>query len=143
MIPASCEVVGDVYFSGELDVSGKIRGNLVAQEGADAKLILRQTGLVEGNIRAPQMVVGGQVVGDIHVLQHVELVTGAQIRGDVYYNLIKMATGARVDGSLVHVPADSVAPTQLLTRTPATDEEAGIEPVAEAGDDAVVGSDDG
>ena len=32
----------------------------------------------------------------------IELATNAKVNGDVYYNLIEMAMGAAVNGSLVH-----------------------------------------
>jgi cytoskeletal protein CcmA (bactofilin family) len=43
------------------------------------------------------------VFGDIHSDKHVELASKAEVAGDVYYNLIEMVMGSRVDGNLVHV----------------------------------------
>jgi cytoskeletal protein CcmA (bactofilin family) len=53
------------------------------------------------------------VTGDVHAVEHVELAPQARIRGDVYYNLIEMAIGAEVNGSLVHTANGSQSPLSL------------------------------
>jgi cytoskeletal protein CcmA (bactofilin family) len=50
----------------------------------------------------------GQVTGDVRSAERIELAAKAKVDGDVYYNLIEMAMGAAVNGSLVHnVETDS------------------------------------
>ena len=62
-----------------------------------------EKGRVVGEIRAPSVVVNGKVYGDIHSDKHVELAAKAEVKGNVYYNLIEMVMGSKVDGNLVHV----------------------------------------
>ena len=47
----------------------------------------------------------GKVVGDIYCTERLELAEHAEIDGDVYYNLIEMAVGCRLNGGLRHVSA--------------------------------------
>lgn len=102
LVSSRTTVEGDVHFSGGLHVDGTIRGRVVAEEGGDAVLRLSEVGSVEGDIVAPHVIVNGTVHGDVYASTHLELAEKASIHGNVYYNLIEMAMGASVNGSLVH-----------------------------------------
>ena len=104
LIANNCELSGDVHFSDQLLVNGVIKGNVYAQEGSRGVVTVSEKGRVKGEIRAPKVIVNGKVYGDIHSDKHVELAARAEIKGNVYYNLIEMVMGSRVDGNLVHVP---------------------------------------
>jgi cytoskeletal protein CcmA (bactofilin family) len=93
---------GDLIFSGGLHVDGKIIGNVVAEEGSNSMLVLSDHGSIEGELRVPYVVLNGEVIGDIYAAERVELSSRAQVKGNVYYNLLEMAMGAEVNGNLVH-----------------------------------------
>lgn len=80
-----------------------MRGNVIAEGEGRSVLILSEHGHIEGEVRVPQVVLNGTVVGDVHASERVELASKARVTGDVHYNLIEMAIGAEVNGSLVHV----------------------------------------
>ena len=103
LIANNCELEGDVHFSDELMVNGVIKGNVYAEEGSKAIVRVSEKGRVKGEIRAPRVIVNGKVYGDIYSDNHVELAARAEIKGNVYYNMIEMVMGSRVDGNLVHV----------------------------------------
>lgn len=109
LIANNCEVVGDVYFSDQLLVNGIIKGNIYAREGSKAAVTVSKNGIVRGEIRVPNIVINGQVIGDIHSDKHIELAVNAQIKGNVHYSLIEMVMGSRVDGKLVHVCDDAAS----------------------------------
>jgi len=102
LIANNCELSGDVHFSDELQVNGTIKGNIFGVEGSKAVIVISEKGRVKGDIRVPNVIVNGKVYGDIHSDKHIELAAKAEIVGDVYYHLIEMVMGSRVDGSLVH-----------------------------------------
>lgn len=102
LISSNTVVEGDVHFSGGLHVDGRIRGNVVAGEGSDAILRVSEVGEIQGDIIAPHVIINGCVRGDVHSSGHLELADKASIQGTVYYNLVEMAIGASVNGSLVH-----------------------------------------
>ena len=76
-------------------------------------LTLSESGIVEGEVRVPNIVLNGTVIGDVHAKQHIELASNARITGNVYYSLLEMAMGAEVNGNLVHVAEDLEVPLQL------------------------------
>lgn len=107
------EIKGNLVFTGGLHVDGKIVGNVVAEEGSTAILILSEFGRIEGEIKVPNMVLNGEVIGDVHGSGRVELAPKSRIRGNVYYNLIEMAIGAEINGGIVHQSPD-IRPQRAL-----------------------------
>ena len=95
-------VLGDLKFTGGLHVEGVIKGNVFSENDGISMLQLSEHGRIEGEVRVPYVVLNGEVRGDVHSGAHIELLSKAQITGNVYYNLIEMAIGAEVNGKLVH-----------------------------------------
>lgn len=104
---------GDLVFTGGLHVDGTINGNVVAEQGSTAILILSEFGRIEGEVKVPNMVLNGEIVGDVYGSTRVELAPKSRIKGSVYYNLIEMAIGAEVNGGLVHQPQGQQLPKRL------------------------------
>ena len=113
LVGQGTEINGDLVFSGGLHVDGKVNGNVMAEEGSTALLILSEFGRIEGEVKVPNMVLNGEIVGDVYGSTRVELAPKSRVKGSVYYNLIEMAIGAEVNGGLVHQPAGSELPKRL------------------------------
>ena len=86
---------------GQLDVEGTVVGAIQASSG-DAGIRIVSGGRVSGEIKVPHAKVNGKIEGDIHSSERLVLAEQAVIDGDVYYNLIEMAVGAKVNGGLRH-----------------------------------------
>ncbi|HRD72780.1 MAG: polymer-forming cytoskeletal family protein [Dechloromonas sp.] len=103
---------GDLHFSGGLYVEGTIHGAVIADESdADAVITLSERGLIEGEVRAPHVVINGQLRGDVYASQKVHMAAAARVSGNVYYNVVEMQAGAMLTGRLIH----SDAPLKQLT----------------------------
>lgn len=102
LIGKGTRIKGDLVFSGGLHVDGEIYGNVLAEENTDAILILSEFGKIEGEVNVPNMVLNGQIDGDVFSSTRVELAAKSRINGSVYYHLIEMAIGAEVNGGLIH-----------------------------------------
>ena len=103
LVATNCELVGDIHFSDQLLINGVVKGNIYAQSGSKATVTVSEKGRVRGEIRVPNVIVNGKVFGDINSDRHVELAAKAEVKGNVYYNLIEMVLGSWVDGHLVHI----------------------------------------
>jgi len=101
LIGANTKFVGDVHFSGGLHIDGIIEGNVLA-EGEDSMVTTSEKACIKGNVHVHNIVLSGEVIGDVYALKHIELAPNARVTGNVYYNLIEMAGGAEVNGSLIH-----------------------------------------
>jgi len=113
LIGQTATINGDLVFSGGLHVDGTINGNVIAEEGSDALLILSKSGRINGDVKVPNMLLNGEIVGDVFGANRVELAADSRINGSVYYNLIEMAIGAEVNGGLIHETAENIAPKRL------------------------------
>jgi cytoskeletal protein CcmA (bactofilin family) len=102
LISSKTEFIGDIHFSGGLHVDGIVKGSVKAAKGSNAVVRISDHGVIEGEVSAPHVIINGQVVGDVHSSEHVELAGNACVTGTVHYNLIEMVMGAQVNGNLVH-----------------------------------------
>jgi len=102
LISRGTKVVGDLHFTGDLQIEGTVVGNIIADNGNDAKLVVAEKGSIEGEIRVPVVVINGKVLGNVFSGKHVELAAKALVEGNVTYQLIEMVKGAQVNGSLVY-----------------------------------------
>ncbi|MGX5200887.1 bactofilin family protein [Aliikangiella sp. IMCC44632] len=102
LISKEAKITGNVNFTGVLYVDGYIKGDVAADEFENSLLTVGQNGYIEGEINVPHIMILGRVKGDVHALEHVELMSEARVEGNVYYKLIEMAMGAEVNGQMLH-----------------------------------------
>lgn len=93
---------GSILFSGGLHVDGRVQGNVQAEPDSTSALTLSEKGIIDGDIHVPNVIINGEVNGDVYGGNRVELAPKAQVTGTVYYNLLEMAMGASVNGQLIH-----------------------------------------
>ncbi len=112
MIGAEATIRGDLVITDGVHVDGTIKGNVLGRGDAGVVLILSEQGVIEGDVRVSRVVVNGKVTGDVHAASRVELGPRARVTGTVYYRVLEMASGAEVNGQLVHSPE----PAQRMLR---------------------------
>ena len=93
---------GDVHFTGGLHIDGCVKGRVIAEEDAGAVVSISESGIVEGSIRSPFVVVNGLAEGDIHALERISLSPSAKVIGNIYYKLIELPAGATVNGQMFY-----------------------------------------
>ena len=103
LISRSTEIVGDIHFSGELIIEGRVKGNIYADDDSQALIRIAEKGTVEGEVCVPSAIVNGLVQGDLRSATHLELASKAIVVGNVYYNFIEMVMGSEVNGNLMHI----------------------------------------
>ena len=102
LIGQQTEINGEIMFSGGLHIDGLVEGNITAPDNSGAVLTLSEQGSIKGEVRVPNIILNGTVLGNVYAEEHIELAPNARVTGNVYYNLIEMSVGAEVNGSLVH-----------------------------------------
>lgn len=108
---------GGITFSGGLRVEGCVKGDVIAEE-ENSLLTISEDGVIEGQVKVPYIILCGYVKGDVHATEHIELAHHAQIHGNVYYRLIEIEMGAKVNGNLIHIEEEKSAPKLILAATP-------------------------
>lgn len=90
-------VRGDIRFQGAVQIDGRVIGSIEAEQGL---VRVSEHGQVEGIIKAPSVKLNGQVIGDVHAFEHLELDANARVTGDLYYRFMEMVMGAQISGQL-------------------------------------------
>mgnify|MGYP001808956332 FL=1 len=118
LVGSNSHVNGDLIFSGGCHIDGTVKGNVNAENFSDSELSISEDGTVEGGVTVPYVIVNGIVQGDVVASQRVELGPTARIIGNIYYNLIRMAIGAEINGKLVHQPESQVPLLETTEQEP-------------------------
>src|SRR6202008_2828104 len=113
LIGKGVRVQGDIEFLGGMHLDGAIAGNVRSNAAPDSTLSVSEIGSIEGSVEVPNVILQGQVRGDIRAAERVVLGPTARVEGDVYYGIIEMTLGAQITGKLVRLkppaPAEAVA----------------------------------
>ena len=103
LINEGCKITGTVSGTGSYLVNGEIDGD----GDLDGTVTIAPNGLWKGTIKASDVIVAGQVEGDIFAAGKVEITDSAHIIGTVSGEAIAVAEGAVVEGVMKTTgPAD-------------------------------------
>lgn len=94
LIGEGCKVEGNFFVPTTTRIDGIIKGDLTGEIG----IIIGTKGLVEGNVCAKEVVVYGNVRGNIEA-DRLELKRGSNINGDLIINNLHTENGAVINGS--------------------------------------------
>lgn len=104
LISQGTELVGDINFTGTLEINGSVIGNINSQH-KDARVRILNGGSVQGDIRAAVIELNGTVKGNIFALQSLCLQSDCNIEGNIHYSNMEMRVGAQVNGACIYQPA--------------------------------------
>lgn len=123
LITGNLQIRGDVYFSGQLRVDGRIDGKVSVFEGGKGQLIVSKGAVINGPVVATSVLADGTVTGPMDVEERLECRSNAVIRGRVLYGSMHIADGAKIEAQcqqrsqssiLTAAGDDAAAPTALL-----------------------------
>lgn len=89
-------IEGEVSSDDEVVVGGVIRGKLTV----DGQVTVDADGVVEADIGAQSVSIGGTVTGNILASERVDLLSGARLIGDVKAARLTIADGASFKGNV-------------------------------------------
>ena len=89
---------GLVRFRGTLRVDGLVEGNIQAEPGGGAVLIINQEARVTGDVSADQVLISGTVLGNVRAKERVEIYRSGDLKGDIYTSDIMIEAGAAFAG---------------------------------------------
>jgi len=95
IISEGCVVEGSLQAPAFARIDGQINGNVTIEQG----LILGEKGNIQGNVHTKQMVVYGNIDGDI-VTDVLEIRSTGKITGKITTGRIQVDAGAVYNGSL-------------------------------------------
>ena len=86
---------GELFFPGTVELPGYVKGSVEA-----AAIVIEETGEIEGELRAPGIVIKGRFKGQIKG-GTVQLHASARIVGDITYDSLRIESGAQVEGKCI------------------------------------------
>jgi len=101
-IGENCAIFGDVSFDKTIEIHGKITGTVkIAENCTTAMLIVKKSGIVEGDVYGDEVIIEGEVVGNVSGKKKITIKSSAFVSGNVYYDILDMNGGATVNGNLI------------------------------------------
>lgn len=117
ILSSDVEIVGNLKFSHDLIIDGKIEGEVVS----DGNLTVGENAHVRGEIKTKSVTVFGQVDGNITVSDRCELKSNAKLCGDIAAGTLAIEEGAMFMGaSRVGAMAKSAPASSAKAPVPGT-----------------------
>jgi cytoskeletal protein CcmA (bactofilin family) len=101
LIDEGAVVEGQLKFSGGVRIDGKVIGDVTIDPAGKCTLAVGASAVIRGDVYSYRVLVSGQVDGNIHALERIELTESARVNGDVTYGSISISHGAKVSGRLI------------------------------------------
>ncbi len=94
LIGKESEFRGEFKVKDLIRIDGYFKGNLLTE----GKVLIGRTGIVDTDIRADIVVVGGEVRGSIHAKKRVTLLSTCRLHGDIITRSLLMEEGGSFKG---------------------------------------------
>src|SRR4051812_24242935 len=94
VLNSDVEIKGNLKFTGELLLEGKLEGEV----NADGILTLGESGTVNGNINVNAIIIRGKVNGNVSAKDKVELKSKAEVFGDIRASKLAIEEGVTFVG---------------------------------------------
>jgi cytoskeletal protein CcmA (bactofilin family) len=90
-----------VRVQGDLKADGAFRidGTIVGSVESAAAVIVGESGCVQGDVRGRDVVVAGQVQGNVTATGHLDIVASGRIEGDIDAQSVRIETGGVFRGT--------------------------------------------
>ena len=101
----SIQIKGDLAGTEDLTIDGKLEGKIFLK---DHKLTIGQSGHFKAEIQAKEVVVAGDLLGNITASDTVEVAATGSMHGDIFAPRVLLADGARFQGSIDMEPKSTL-----------------------------------
>jgi cytoskeletal protein CcmA (bactofilin family) len=110
VISAGTVIVGNLNAEGDLRVEGHVIGTLVC----NAKLVVSETGYIEGNVDARNATIEGEIKGNVVTRELLQIDKTGKVFGDIFTQKLVVQMGAVFTGS----SSMAEAAKEVLTKSP-------------------------
>jgi cytoskeletal protein CcmA (bactofilin family) len=95
LIGGGTSIVGDISSNGDVRIDGILKGNI----SISGKLVVGQSGQIEGNVTCQNADISGEIKGSINVNELLALKSTAKILGDIITGKISIEPNATFTGT--------------------------------------------
>ncbi len=119
IISSGVKIEGKITTNGNIRVDGELQGDITSQNN----VIVGESGIVNGQINADVITIGGKVTGTVRSKEKLVLDAKGNLKGDIFTKTLVIEAGAMFDGkstmgSAVNIPREApkpVNPTPVST----------------------------
>jgi cytoskeletal protein CcmA (bactofilin family) len=124
-------VRGDLSAEGAFRIDGTIEGTLASR----AEVVIGDTGVVRGDVAGTDVVVAGQIIGNVRCSGHLEILAKGKVVGDIVARSVRIETGGVFRGTSF-MGSSSTGDANSKERVLESDDAADLETVSasDAGD---------
>ena len=116
IISEGSEFKGNIKTSGEIQIDGVLNGNIRAKQ-----IVVGVNGNVRGNVTANFLRICGKIEGEIRA-ETLEIVSSASVKGNVFKKTISIESGSKVIGNINELESTTAKIFKLQRKSPGKDE---------------------
>jgi cytoskeletal protein CcmA (bactofilin family) len=105
----SLVVHGDLKADGAFRIDGTVEGSVISK----AAVYIGESGVVRGDVAGTDVVIAGQVTGNVSCTGHLEIVASGKIEGDLDAKSVRIETGGVFRGTSRMVGSEKESPSRL------------------------------
>ncbi len=94
-LSSGTSITGDMVVENDIRVAGSLKGKL----STTGHLIVEQTGVIEGEIKALAATIAGKIVGSIETTDKLVMESKAMVTGDIRTKFLVIEDGALYNGN--------------------------------------------
>lgn len=92
---------GNLSFEGAVRIDGRFEGNIKSEK--DGTLIVSEGAFIKGEVNVPNLVLHGDINGNVHASQNLKIGVKGVLNGDVEYKVITLAEGSAINGRCARI----------------------------------------
>ena len=116
IISEGSEFKGNIKTSGEIQIDGVLNGNVRAKQ-----IVVGVNGNVRGNVTANFLRICGKIEGEIRA-ETLEIVSSATVKGNVFKKTISIESGSKVIGNINELESTTAKIFRLQRKSPGKEE---------------------
>jgi cytoskeletal protein CcmA (bactofilin family) len=121
---------GELAFDGTVRIDGTFEGNIRSLK--DGTLIVSESASVTGEVDVPNLVLHGNIRGNVRASKHLQIGPQGCLTGDVEYLVINLAEGGTVNGRCIRINEAQKQKAAASQAAPARPESSGETSKSEA-----------
>jgi len=92
---------GDLSFEGAVRIDGRFEGNIRSEK--DGTLIISEGAFIKGEVSVPNLVLHGDINGNVCASSSLRIGAKGVLNGDVSYKVLSLAEGASMNGTCARI----------------------------------------
>jgi cytoskeletal protein CcmA (bactofilin family) len=95
VVGRSASIHGDLSAEGAFRIDGTIEGTVASR----SEVVIGETGVVKGDVLGTDIVVAGQILGNVRCTGHLEILAKGKVEGDIVAQSVRIETGGVFRGT--------------------------------------------